>query len=200
MVDVGLYGGKRAYLAHVRERTLYAFGAYRAARSIDWAAVTRLVFVCQGNICRSPYASARARVLGMTAVSCGLDATEGAGADPAALRNAMGRGIDLATHRTARLQPSFITQGDLMVVFEPRQMSGVMRESIAGLAGVTLLGIWTQPIRPHIQDPYGRSDRYFKQCFSVIDAYVDALTKQLVAHEARISTCSAAKEPRAVSQ
>ena len=184
IVDFELYGGKRAYIAHLRERALYAFGAYRSARSIEWTAVARLVFVCQGNICRSPYASARARALGITAISCGLDATEGAGADPAASRNAMDRGIDLSTHRSARLRPSFITQRDLIVVFEPKQMMGVMRCGISGLAGVTLLGIWSPPIRPHIQDPYGRSDRYFQQCFSGIDACVQEMMRRLVANEA----------------
>ena len=200
MVDVELYGGKRAYLAHLRERALYAFGAYRSARSIKWTAVARLVFVCQGNICRSPYASARARALGMTAVSFGLDATENSDADPAASRNAIGRGIDLSAHRSARLQPSLIMQRDLIVVFEPRQMRDVMRHNIAGLAGVTLLGIWSPPILPYIQDPYGRSDRYFQQCFSRIDACVHEIMRRLVLDEWLARTAGMSGAPCASSR
>ncbi len=175
MIDAELYGGKRGYLEHVRARTLYALGAYRGAREIEWAAVKRLVFACKGNICRSPYASARARLLGVQAASFGLDAVDGAPADPTALRNARSRAIDLSTHRSARRESCRITDDDLIVVFEPRQFAEIWLRSVDRTARVTLLGIWARPIRPHIQDPYGRSDRYFQQCFSIIDASVAEL-------------------------
>jgi protein-tyrosine phosphatase len=179
MVDVELYGGRRGYLEHVRTRALYALGAYRSARDIEWAAVTRLVFVCKGNICRSPYASARARLLGVPATSFGLDAAEGAPADPAAWRSARSRAVDLSAHRSARLESCGITDDDLLVVFEPSQLAEIRRRRSDRMPRVTLLGIWAQPIRPHIEDPYGRSDRYFQRCFSIIDASVAELIRRM---------------------
>lgn len=177
MIDMELYGGKKGLLAHVRARALHAIGAYTALENIDWAAIQRLVFVCKGNICRSPYASARARLLGVPAVSFGLEAVDGAPADPAALRNAHLRGVDISTHQSARMQPPRISSTDLIIVFEPWQVAQAQRN--AGQAPVSLLGIWARPIHPHVQDPFGRSDRYFQHCFSLIDANVAELVERM---------------------
>src|SRR5215469_15602974 len=78
MVDLELYGGRRGYVFHLAARAMGALGAYRRLGALDWGTVTRLVFVCKGNICRSPYAAARAQQLAVEATSFGLDAIEGA--------------------------------------------------------------------------------------------------------------------------
>lgn len=178
MVDVELYGGRRGLLEHVRARTLYALGAYRRATEFEWATVQRLAFVCKGNICRSPYACARARSLGVQAVSFGLDAADGAPADPAALRNALLRGVDLSGHRSAKLESARLADRDLVIVFEPKQIAEV-RLRIGHRTPTELLGICSHPVRPHIQDPYGMSDRYFQQCLSVIDANIATLVEYM---------------------
>lgn len=183
MLDIELYGGKRGFLEHARARVLYALGGYRKDCEINWATVARLAFVCMGNICRSPYASARARSLGVPAVSFGLQAADGAPADPVALRNALLRGVDLSAHRSARAESTSFASDDLIIVFEPVHLAEVRRRSTRGTP-VSLLGVWAQPKRPHIQDPYGRRDRYFQQCFSVIDANITALVGNMVRHDA----------------
>ncbi len=179
MFDVELYGGKRGYLAHVRARAFYLVGAYRKVCKVDWRSVSRLVFVCKGNICRSPYASARTRLLGIPAVSFGLDAVEGARADSAAARNALMRDVDLSAHRAAKWDAACNVAGDLLVVFEPAQLPEVWRRSAEQSPRVTLLGLWARSIHPHIQDPYGRSDRYFQRCFSIIDQSVAEIAKRM---------------------
>lgn len=172
MVGFELYGGKRGYLEHLRSRALYSLGAFRQARRFDWATVRRLVFVCKGNICRSPYAAEKARVLGMTAISSGLETHEGAAADAAAVRNAARRGIDLSQHRSSVYNYGGLQSTDLIVVFESRQYVEVRRRSGDHGLSVTLLGIWSKPCVPDIQDPYGRSDDSFQRCYAVIDAHV----------------------------
>lgn len=183
MLDIELYGGKRGFLEHARARALYALGIYRHVRDINWAAVGRLAFVCTGNICRSPYASARARSLGVPAVSFGLEATDGTTADPVASRNAQLRNLDLSAHRSARVASSSFAYDDLIIVFEPGHLAEIWRRSGREMPA-SLLGVWARPMRPHIQDPYGRSDRYFQQCFSVIDANVVALAGHMMRHHA----------------
>jgi protein-tyrosine phosphatase len=190
MVDVELYGGKRGYLEHVRTRVLYSLGAYRDARDIDWTSVGRLVFVCKGNICRSPYASARAALLGVPSASFGLQAADGAPADPAAWRTARSRAVDLSAHRSARRESCRITDDDLLVVFEPSQLAEIKRGA-GRMPRATLLGIWAQPIRPHIQDPYGTTDRYFERCFSVIDANIAELVRRVARGSASPSSAAA---------
>jgi len=178
VLDIELYGGKRGLLEHFRARVLYSLGMYRHVCDIDWAAIGRLAFVCSGNICRSPYASARARALGVPSISFGLQAADGAPADPVASRNALARGVDLSEHRSARAVSSSFAQDDLVIVFEPAHVVEVLQRSEREVP-VSLLGVWERPMRPHIQDPYGRGDRYFQQCFSVIDANVVALARNM---------------------
>lgn len=178
MVDVELYGGYWGYLSHLRALAAHALGAFRAFRDIEWSKVDRLVFVCKGNICRSPYASAKARSLGVPSVSFGLEASDGAPADSAAARNARARGVDLTDHRSTRVDPSCIGRSDLLVAFEPEQLRAWQRRCADRALGVTLVGIWKRPIRPHVQDPYGRSDRYFQNCFSIIDTQVCELARR----------------------
>jgi protein-tyrosine-phosphatase len=112
--------------------------------------------------------------LGIQAASFGLDAADGAPADPAASQNALLRGIDLSGHRSARLESARLADGDLVIVFEPRQISEVRRR-IGGSTPTELLGVCSRPVRPHIQDPYGMSDKYFQRCLAVIDANIAAL-------------------------
>ena len=52
----GLRGLGRLSLSHAAN----AAGRYAAYRDIDWHGVERLVFVCAGNICRSPYGDRKA--------------------------------------------------------------------------------------------------------------------------------------------
>lgn len=180
MIDIELYGGKRGFIEHLRARGLYAISVHRQMGEIDWAAVTRLAFVCKGNICRSPYAAARARSLGVPAVSFGLDAVNGTPADPAASRNALVRGVDLSKHRSTRVESSAsFADGDLVVVFELGQITEVRRRGGERIP-LCLLGVWTKPLCPYIQDPYGRSDRYFQRCYSLIDANVSELVRRMV--------------------
>jgi protein-tyrosine phosphatase len=184
MLDFELYGGKRGLLEHAKARVQYALGIYGRVRNINWAAVNRLAFVCMGNVCRSPYAGARARLMGVPAVSFGLEAMDGAPADPVASRNALLRGVDLSEHRSAKAHPSSFADNDLVIVFEPGHLAAIWRWR-RGDMPVSLLGIWASPVRPHIQDPYGRSDKYFQQCFSVIDVNVAALVSYIASHGAR---------------
>lgn len=180
MFDSEMYGGKRGVLAHVRALILYTLGAYGDVDDVDWPSVSRLVFVCLGNICRSPYAEAKAQSMGLASVSLGLHAENGTSADPAAMKNALVRGIDLSTHRAVRMDPASLSDGDLVIVFESWQVSEVRRR-VGGQVRVKLLGIWSTPKRPHIHDPYGLGDAYFQQCFSIIDTGL----VQLAAHMRR---------------
>lgn len=179
MVGFEQYGGKRGYLNHVRSRLLYSLGAYREGKRIDWASINRLVFVCKGNVCRSPYAAERARILGVPAISCGLEAVEGVAADPAAIRNAIRRNVDLAKHRSSIFDRRHFLETDLVIVFEPWQFVDVRRRIDNRRVNATLLGIWSRPIRPCIHDPYGQNDEFFSWCYAAIDVYVLEVVRRL---------------------
>lgn len=181
MIDYGRFGGRRAYLNHLAARAAGLAGAYRALLDVDWYSVGRLVFICKGNICRSPYAEARARALGLDSVSFGLEASDGAGADPSASRNAQRRRLDLSAHRSRRVDASMLRSKDLVLLFEPQQVVRFRERLGAVGATVSLAGLWAKPQRPYLCDPYGRSDVCFQDCFSVIDASVATVVARLLA-------------------
>ncbi len=173
------FGGPRQVLPYYVSRLWAKLGGYRAFRNVDWTRVKRLVFICRGNICRSPYAEQLARRAGLAAVSYGLTAKTGSPADPDAIENAAACGIDLSGHRSQRWQHDAIEPGDLLIGMELWQAAALQRRLQPADVQVTLLGLWGSPSCPHIQDPYGHREGYFQTCFSFIQASVDGIVKHM---------------------
>jgi protein-tyrosine phosphatase len=154
-----------------------ARGGFRAERTISWGEVRRLVFVCRGNICRSAYAEARARELGLRSASFGLKTSTGGPANEVAMRVAATRHVELSRHRTTDVGDFRLEDGDLLLAMEPRHLNW-LRQSFAGSAvspQVSLLGLWSRPRRPHLHDPHGLSTAYFATCFDFIDSAIETI-------------------------
>jgi protein-tyrosine phosphatase len=162
---------------------LYRLGTFRSLRHIDPQRVKRLVFVCKGNICRSPYAEARARTLQINAISSGMDTATGLAVDPSALQNAFRRDIDLSAHQTRPLSNISLGADDLVICMEPSQARALRHVTRSTGSQITLLGLWAKPPQPNLTDPHGRSDAYFQNCFALIDDAVGSLVDHL--HEIR---------------
>ncbi|MFH0352548.1 MAG: hypothetical protein ACHBMF_11575, partial [Chromatiales bacterium] len=113
------YGGPRGCVLHFSALVRYYLGAWRQYRAIDWARVRRLVFLCMGNVCRSPYAAGRARQQGVESLSFGLDVRISAPADTIAQVVARQRAVDLSRHQSRPLQPADLRDTDLVVLMEP---------------------------------------------------------------------------------
>lgn len=150
--------------------------SWRRFEEIDWSRVERLVFVCTGNVCRSPFAEALARRAGVPAISVALRGRSGAPAHPAAVAAARAAGFDLSSHRATEIDQMEVGPGDLLVAMEPWQAAAVADR---GGAQATLIGLWTRPRRPHVHDPYGLCDAYFRTCFAVIASGVDAIVARM---------------------
>lgn len=163
------HGRKMGLVRHYSHLARYLFGFYSSLKKVDWSCVSRLVFVCKGNICRSPYAEARARTMGLASSSFGLEAGAPGPADPSAVRAARVRGLDLSEHQTQRAREFPVARGDLLAAMEPWQAAVLQSRPILAGAQVTLVGLWCRPSQPHIEDPLGLSDEYFQTCFATID-------------------------------
>jgi len=173
------WGGKRGLLHHLGWNLINMSGSLRRYKCVDWERVGRLIFVCKGNICRSPYAEARAHALGLAAASFGLDADTGVPADPAAVLAAHARGIDLRSARARRNGDLLIGARDLLVGMEPTHVRFLEGFSPEHGCQVTLLGLWSNPVRPYIADPFGRSQVFFTRCFLAIDSGIFNLQTHL---------------------
>jgi protein-tyrosine phosphatase len=177
MFDAGKFGGRRAYVNDLTARALAVLGIYSGMLDVDWRAVERLVFVCKGNICRSPYAAERARLSGLETASMGLEADDGASANASAQRNAQLRKVDLSAHRSTRVVPEKLRSTDLVLLFEPWQVKTFKDRCGAQAPTASLIGLWASPRHPYLCDPYGRSDACFQQCFTLIDNSVTELAR-----------------------
>lgn len=172
------YGSRRGYMRTSWYRIRYLVGGYRYYRQIDWQSVERLVFVCKGNICRSAYAEAVAKSLGIESVSCGVDTRHNFPANEDAIIAAESNGINLREHRTKSIQFLDVRDSDLFVVMEPWQAKYISRE-YGEKCRCSLLGLWGRPVSPHIQDPYGASSVYFNYCFNYIEKSVREITSKI---------------------
>lgn len=171
------HGRKQAWIRHQATSWLRRLGAYADLQAFDASRVLRLVFVCAGNVCRSRYAEARARSLGMEAASFGLSADGVSPPDAAAIRAARLRGLELVARPSRRAPDVRPTAGDLLIAMEPHQARALRRAHPR--AQVTLLGLWCPSPRPVLADPYGLSDAYFDTCFGYIDEAVTALVRNV---------------------
>lgn len=143
-------------------------------------AVRQVLFVCAGNICRSPFAEhlLRARLIGpghsLRIGSAGMLPIENRRSPPAALRAAEAFGIDLAPHRSQHLNEGLAGTTDLVVAFDDINVSAVLDRYPHLAARVLPLGALLGDCAP-ITDPYGRDLEVFYDTFRRIDLAVDRI-------------------------
>jgi protein-tyrosine phosphatase len=172
------YGSRRGLVLTYTNRLYYLIGGYRGYKDVDWSKIKRVVFVCKGNICRSAFAEAVASSLGVEALSCGIYTIEGAPANEEAMRVAKQKGFSLAEHKTRTISSLLFQKNDLLVTMEPWQ-ANFMTEMLGDEYRYTLMGLWHNPISPHIHDPYGGTESYFNKCFDYIEKSVHEIANKI---------------------
>jgi protein-tyrosine phosphatase len=173
----GSYRGLiRLLLANMRWRAANG----HALRHPDWHQVKRLVFVCQGNICRSPYAHYLALQHTKDVASLGYATATGQPAYPLAIKVAKSRGIDLSAHRTTDISDFNFAKGDLLLVMEDRHLVKVQQKALQHQAQVALLGLWASPTAALLYDPHSLSEPYFHSCYQRIESAVSALVSEFL--------------------
>jgi len=176
-------GGRRAFLRTVVFGAAARLGAAHWYRRIDWSRVRRIVFVCKGNICRSPFAEGLAKRLALPAASFGLDAESGAPAAPDAVLTATAYGVDLTLHRATSANEFELDGNDLVVGFEPSHVRRLLlKMDRSAPFQVTLLAAWSRPSNLYIHDPFGASPDYYHSCFARIDRAVQAMSRVIALH------------------
>ena len=94
---------------------------------------TNILFVCTGNICRSPMAEGilkklvtEARLDGIRAASAGVCALPGNPASTLARKVAGENGVDISEHRARPVSSDIIDQSDLVLVMEPAHRKSLL--------------------------------------------------------------------------
>ena len=131
----------------------------------------RVLFVCTGNTCRSPFAEAAARREGhVEAESAGLHAYAGDEPPDDALAVAREFGLDLSSHRARRLTPDMLVRADVIVGMTATHVGEL--EGQGGEGKTRLLGA------ADIDDPIGLSRDAYRRTFSQIERGVRALLEE----------------------
>jgi len=177
MSYIATYGSKRGVLEYYKARGAMLLGSFARCSDIDFSRVERLVFVCKGNICRSAYADAFGRRLGLACDSAGIEASPGALANDRVMALATTRALDMSQHRTRRLDQQDFCASDLLIGMEPWHLAP-MRAAANG-AQVTLLGLWHPPYRPYLHDPFVAAQPYLETCIDYIEHSVHQLARRM---------------------
>ena len=171
------YGTGRGWVRAMLADLEYAIGRIERFESFSARATDRLVFVCQGNICRSAFADRLARAMRLNSASVGLATNTGLPAFALACDTAVLRGLDMSAHRTTAWPDFERCGGDLYLAMEIRQAHSLLRLGVPA-AQIALLGRWSRPRRLHLHDPHTLSAAYFETCFALIDSAVRNLASE----------------------
>jgi protein-tyrosine phosphatase len=153
------------------------------------ARVDALLFVCLGNICRSPFAEviASERLRGSASPrrvsSAGIRTRQAAEAPPDARAVASRYGVSLDEHRPRPLTEQLMAAHDMVIVMESSQMDLLRRLYPRHAERVFLLSLFDAEAagadRYTIMDPFGSPRAVFEACYARIDRTVVSLLSTL---------------------
>jgi protein-tyrosine-phosphatase len=154
------------------------------ARVFDSGTAVTIAFVCQGNICRSPFAEhAFRQAIGMRTkqlrvISAGMLPANGRSSPLEAVSASHGLGIDLSAHRSRYFSAQLAETSSLVVVFDDKNRLSLHRRYPDLAAPVVLLGSFGEQ-ELEIPDPYGGDLQTFQTIYAAIDRIVQGLARRI---------------------
>jgi protein-tyrosine-phosphatase/predicted ATP-grasp superfamily ATP-dependent carboligase len=137
--------------------------------------LSKIVFLCYGNICRSPLAAALAekRLSGVRIDSAGFHEQTGRSCPQKILRIGTAFGIDVSSHRSARVTRDQLANADLVIAMDLGNLNRLRQEFPEMANRTTLLGLFGKPETVAIADPYladeAASNRICKQVLEGVE-------------------------------
>jgi protein-tyrosine-phosphatase len=147
----------------------------------------KILFVCSGNICRSPMAAecfrhhaAGAGLSHVVVESAGTLGIEGAAASSQAIEALEEIGLDLTRHRSRALDRADIRTSEFVIAMTRDHLEELARRFPEGDGERFLLRSFERGRRPDsdapdLDDPMGRSLRFYRKQLSIIRASVEHL-------------------------
>jgi protein-tyrosine-phosphatase len=156
--------------------------------------MTHVLFVCTGNMCRSPLAAAlmqreaEARGLAdLTVSSAGTGAWDGAPASEGAYLIALEHGLDLSAHRARLVSRDLLQEADLVLTMARHHRARV--QELEPEARVHVLGEFAGRTGPEaeVSDPFGGDLELYRATYAELEELVRVaagrLTKELGAQD-----------------
>ena len=157
--------------------------------TVSPANIQNILFVCAGNICRSPMAEWQLKALlwenaitGMQVGSAGLIALPGNSASFNAVRVARENSVSLEEHKARLITTELIDNADLVLVMESHQGHELITDHPQASEKILLLRHFARygSRERGISDPYGRNLEAYRFCFEDIKECVESLYEWLL--------------------
>ena len=143
----------------------------------------RILIVCAGNICRSPFAEVVMKNLlpqkkissaGLITEPSGLQGTP---ASKPAQRLAKSLGYSLDSHKAQQSTSFMLRQADLILVMEQEQKQKLQKKSPELTGKILLMSHWSG--EHNIFDPYQRDEQAYLESFSKVQEAAKAWAQKL---------------------
>jgi protein-tyrosine-phosphatase/predicted ATP-grasp superfamily ATP-dependent carboligase len=165
--------------AFVAISNISIFRFFKRRRALRKATAARkMLFLCKGNICRSPFAAEYARKLlpDVEIASAGYYPEANRPSPPEAVAAAADFGVDLSSSRSKILGRGQLQQSDAVFVFDMENYLAAREARNGSASNVYFLGILDNG-DPFIEDPYGESREDFVNTYTRIKSAIDYIVR-----------------------
>ena len=140
----------------------------------------KILFLCYGNICRSPVAEKLGQqcMAAATVTSAGFYPEENRRSPSNVQRAAQILGVDLTAWSSRRVNKTLVDAADIIALHDLKNFRNFRREFPNDLHKVVLLGMLLDPPRIDITDPYEKPDGETLEILRQIEAAIQALARQ----------------------
>ena len=142
----------------------------------------RIIFVCSGNICRSPMAEVIAQRAFKDAqipahvISMGTLGIFGRPASEYGVQACERRGMDLSRHSSQGVSLGILEKADVVVVMEKAHRDFLLKHR-PGLKNVRLFSFFEDGGESDVPDPMGKAPEDYEECCDRICAGVEGLVR-----------------------
>jgi protein-tyrosine-phosphatase len=181
--------GPKAGPIYARLRLLDSLGVHSPNTGVIKPSARSFLFICFGNIMRSPMAEAMLRkaakdanLLSVQANSAGLHAVPGTEAHPRAVAASTEIGLSLTQHRAQLLTADLVAQADAILVMDFQNKAEMLALYPEASDKILMLSAYAEGPQRYgeIPDPYLGDLDTTRRCYALLETCVRNLTKELV--------------------